>query len=247
MFHTAIGCKEDVDAGNYTITAAAIHQQCQTIPHHQAIASTSILAEIARELAKTHPIKHKPSLTPPKLHTDQTSPLCKELRHHCHPPTTPSDPSPSGYCLHFNSHRIAQELAKTHPIKHKPSLIPPKIHIDQTLPFQKQLWHHCHPPPTLNNFSWSGYCLHLNSHGNHSRTRKDTSNQAQAFSHTSQNTHRSNIIILDMIEALLPSTDNAKQFLTIRLFPPPQLSWKNCSRTCGDTSNQERAFPHTLA
>jgi len=39
--------------------AAAIHRQRQTIPQHQAIASTSILAKIARELAKIHPIKHR--------------------------------------------------------------------------------------------------------------------------------------------------------------------------------------------
>ncbi len=40
--------------------------------------------------------------TPPKLHTDQTSPLCKQLRHHCHPLTMTINPSPSGYCFHFN-------------------------------------------------------------------------------------------------------------------------------------------------
>jgi hypothetical protein len=44
---------------------AAIHQQHQRIPHHQAIASTSILAEIARELTKIHPIKLEPPPTPP--------------------------------------------------------------------------------------------------------------------------------------------------------------------------------------
>jgi len=37
------------------------------IPHHQAIVSTSILAEIARVPTKIHPIKLKPSPTPPKL------------------------------------------------------------------------------------------------------------------------------------------------------------------------------------
>jgi len=53
--------------------AAAIHLQCQTNPHHQAIASTSILAKITQELAQTHPIKREPSLTPPKVHINQTS------------------------------------------------------------------------------------------------------------------------------------------------------------------------------
>jgi hypothetical protein len=47
--------------------ASTIHRQHQTIPHHQAIASTSIHAEIARELTKIHPIKLEPSPTPPKF------------------------------------------------------------------------------------------------------------------------------------------------------------------------------------
>ena len=138
-FHTALGCKEDLDAGKYPIPAAAIHRQCQTIPHHQAIASTSILVEIAQELAKTHPIKRKPSLKPPKIQIDQTPQFWKRLRRRCHPPTTNSA---------------------------KRSLT-------------------------------SGYCLHFNSHGNCSRTCKDTSNQAWAFPHTSQNTHQWNIAILE--------------------------------------------------
>jgi hypothetical protein len=54
-----------------------IHQQRQTIPHHQATAFTSILVEIARELANTHPIKREPSLTPPKIQIDQTLPFWK--------------------------------------------------------------------------------------------------------------------------------------------------------------------------
>ena len=85
--------------------AATIHRQSQTIPHHQATASTSVLVEIAQEVAKTHPIKHDPSLTPPKIHIDQTSPFRKRLQRCCHPPTSSNDPSPSGYCLHFNSCR----------------------------------------------------------------------------------------------------------------------------------------------
>jgi hypothetical protein len=35
-------------------------------PHHQAIALFSIFLKVARELTKTHPIKLKPSPTPPK-------------------------------------------------------------------------------------------------------------------------------------------------------------------------------------
>jgi hypothetical protein len=108
---------------------SAIHQQHQTIPHYQAIASTSILAEIAQELTKIHPIKLEPSPTPPKIHLGHTLPVRKQLLRLHHPPTTPNDSSPPGFCPHFNS------------------------------------------------------C------GNHLRTRKDTSNQARALSHTSQNTH----------------------------------------------------------
>ena len=83
--------------------ASTIHQQHQTIPYHQAIASTSIHAEIARELTKIHPIKLEPSPTPPKIHLGHTSPVRKQLRRLHHPPTTPNDPSPPGYCPHFNS------------------------------------------------------------------------------------------------------------------------------------------------
>ena len=46
--------------------AAAIHQQHQMIPHHQAIASTPILTEIAQKLAKIHPIKCEALPTPSK-------------------------------------------------------------------------------------------------------------------------------------------------------------------------------------
>jgi hypothetical protein len=61
------------------------------------------------------------------------------------------------------------------------------------------------------------------SHRNRSRTWEDTSNQARAFTHTSQNTHWSNIAISEAIEAPLPFTHNAKRSLTIRLLPPPQF------------------------
>ena len=129
-----------------------------------------------------------------------------------------------------------------HPIKSKPSRTPPKIHIDQTSPFWERLRHHCHPPTTPNDPSPSDNCHHINSHENRSRTCKETSNQALAFPYTSKNTHQSNIAISEAIEAplpstdnakqcltirLLPSTDNAKQCLTIRLLPPPQFLQKS--------------------
>jgi hypothetical protein len=82
---------------------ASIHRQHQTIPHHQAIASTSTLAEFARKLTKIHPIKLEPSPTPPKIHLDHTSPIRKQLGRLHHPPTTLNDPSPPGYCPDFNS------------------------------------------------------------------------------------------------------------------------------------------------
>jgi hypothetical protein len=145
-------------------TSPTIRRQHQTIPHHQAIASTSILVEFARELTKIHLIKLEPSPTPPKIHFNHTSPIQKQLGRLHHPLTTSDNPSPPGYCPHFN------------------------------FP------------------------------GNHSRTHGDTPNQARALPHTPQNTHRSNIDISKEITATLPSTDNAKQSLTIRLLPTLQLS-----------------------
>ena len=82
-----------------------------------------------------------------------------------------------------------------------------------------QLQCHWHPLTMPNNSSPSGYCLNINSCGNHSRTRTDTSNQVQAFPHTS-------FTISIAIVAPLPSIDNAKQFLTIRLLPQHQFLWK---------------------
>ena len=80
--------------------AAVIHRHCQTIPHYQAIFHINF-AEIARELAQIHLIKHEPSLTPPKTYINQTLPLRMRLQHRCHPPTMPNNLSPSGYCIHF--------------------------------------------------------------------------------------------------------------------------------------------------
>ena len=67
-----------------------------------------------------------------------------------------NNPSPSGYCLYFNS--CAQGLVKTHPIKHDTSFTYPKICINQTSPFWKQLRRCRHPPTTSNDPSPSGYC-----------------------------------------------------------------------------------------
>ena len=83
-------------------STSTIHQQI--IPHHQAIAPISIPVEIARELAKTHPIKLEPSHTPPKIHIDQTSTFRKQSRRRRHSPSTPNNPSPSGYYQHSNYH-----------------------------------------------------------------------------------------------------------------------------------------------
>jgi len=63
------------------------------------------------------------------------------------------------------------------------------VHLDQTSSFRMRLWCRCHTPTMPNNPSPTVYCLHFNSGGNCSRTREDTSNQARAFPHTSQNTH----------------------------------------------------------
>ena len=163
---------------------SSIHQQHQTIPHHQAIASTSILAEIARELTKIHPIKLEPSPTPPKIHLGHTLPVRKQLLRLHHPPTTPNDSSPPGSCPHFNS------------------------------------------------------C------GNHLRTRKDTSNQARALSHTSQNTHWSNINISEEITAPPPSTVNSKQSFTIKLLPTLQLSRKLLENLQRYTQSSASLPPH---
>jgi hypothetical protein len=99
---------------------ASIHRQHQTIPHHQAIASTSTLAEFARKLTKIHPIKLEPSPTPPKIHLDHTSPIRKQLGRLHHPPTTLNNPSPPGYCPHFNSRGNCLRTYKDTPNQARP-------------------------------------------------------------------------------------------------------------------------------
>ena len=83
--------------------AAAFNQQYTMVPHHQAIASTPILVEIARELTKKHPIKGEPPPTPPEIHLNQTLPFQKQSGSRHYPPTTPIDPSLPCFCLQSNS------------------------------------------------------------------------------------------------------------------------------------------------
>ena len=83
--------------------SAAATQRYTTVLHNQALDSIPIFVEIAREFMKIHPIKRKPSPTPPKVHLDHTLPFWKQSRHRRHPPTTPNDPSPPGYCQHSSS------------------------------------------------------------------------------------------------------------------------------------------------
>jgi hypothetical protein len=136
--------------------AAAFNRQYTMVPHHQVIASTPILLEIALELTKKHPIKGEPSPTPPKILLDQTLPFWMQSGSHHHPPTTPIDPSPPGFCLYSNS------------------------------------------------------C------GNHLTTREDTLNQKRDFSHTSHNSSRLENAVSEAIVALPPSTNNAERLLITR-------------------------------
>jgi hypothetical protein len=101
-----------------------------------------------------------------------------------------------------------------------------QIHLGHTPPVRKRFRRLHHPPTTRNDPTPPGYCPHFNSCRNCSRTCKDTSNQARALPHTSQNTHRSSINISKAITAPPPSTVNAKQSITIRLLPILQLSRK---------------------
>jgi len=206
--------------------ASDIHHQCQTIPHHQAIAFTLIFADITWELAQTHPIKHEPSITPPKIHVNQTSPFRKWLRRLKYPPTASNNLHHWTTASNPILAEFAQELAEIHPIKCEPYLIPPKIHINQTLSFWKWLWCLCHPPTMPNNPLPPGYCFLFNFCRYHSRTCSDSSNQVRAFPHISQNTNRSNIVISEAIAVPLISTANAKQSLTIGLLPPIQFLQK---------------------
>jgi hypothetical protein len=119
--------------------ASTIHQQHETIPHHQAIAFTSILAEIAQELTKIHPIKLEPSPTPPTFYVSHTSPVRKRLRRLHHPPTIPNDSSPPGYCPHFNS---CGNCLRTHQDTSNQARALPhttQIHLSHTSPVRKRL------------------------------------------------------------------------------------------------------------
>jgi len=135
------------------------------------------------------------------------------LQRPCHPPITPNNSLPSGYCLHINS--CENQLRTRTDTSNQAQAFP---HTSQnTYQSNIAILNAISMP---NNFLPSGYCLHINSCRNHLRTHEDTSNQARAFPHTSQNTHQSNIANSNVIAVPLPSTDKAKQFLTIRLLPP---------------------------
>jgi hypothetical protein len=105
-------------------SASTIHRQHQTIPHHQAIAFASIVAEIAQELTKIHPIKLEPSSTPPTIHLGHTSPLRKRVRRLHHPPTISMIPHHQAIASTSILAEIARELTKIHPIKLEPSPTP---------------------------------------------------------------------------------------------------------------------------
>ena len=68
----------------------------------------------------------------------------------------------------------------------------------------------CHRPTTPSDSSPPGYCLHFNSCGNCSRAHQDTSNQARALPHTTQNSPRSYIAGSEAITVSPPSTNNFK-------------------------------------
>ena len=150
------------------------------VPHHQAIASTPILVEIAQELTKKHPTKGEPSPTPPEIHLDQTLSFRKQSGSHHHPPTTQIDPSPPGFCLHSNScgnhlttceDTLNQARAFPHTSQNSSRLENAISEAIVALPL------------SINNTKWllvtrPGYCLHSNSRGNHSTTHQDRSNQA---------------------------------------------------------------------
>ena len=134
------------------------------------------------ENGPTH-AKHLP------VHLGQISPVRKQLRRLHHPLTMPNDTSSPGYCLHFNScgnclstHQDTSNQAQALPHTNQ-------INLGHASQVWKQLRHLHHPPTTPNDPSPPGYCPHFNFHGKCFRTRKDTSNQAQALPHISQNTH----------------------------------------------------------
>jgi hypothetical protein len=107
-------------------------------PHHQTIAPISILAEIAWELTKIHPIELKPSLTPPKF----TSLIHRRFgsNYGASPSTDNAKWSLTTRLLPSLqlSRKLLENLRRSHPIKREPSLAPPKIHLNWTMPFWKQ-------------------------------------------------------------------------------------------------------------
>jgi hypothetical protein len=187
-----------------------------------------ILAEIARELTKIHPIKLEPSPTPPKIHLNQHRRFGSNYGAstiHWQRQTIPHHQAIAPISIFAE---IAQELAKTHPIKLKPSTTPPNIHINQTSTFRKRLqWRH-HPLTMPNDPSPVGYCQHSNYQEICLRTCEDTPNQAQAFPHTSQNSPRLNITVLEAITAPQPPPKD-----TQGLSQPGYWYWQH-TNLCGN-------------
>ena len=73
------------------------------------------------------------------VHLGHTSPVRKQLRHLHHPPKTPNESSPPGYCPHFNScgncSRTYQDTSnQAQALPHTT-----QIHLAHTSPVRKQL------------------------------------------------------------------------------------------------------------
>ena len=181
------------------------------IPHHQVIAPISILAEIAGQLAKTHPIKLEPSHTPPQIHINQTSTFQKRLRRRRHPLSTPNNPSPSGYCQHSNYQDNC--LRTLQRCTHSSVSLPPHLPKSTSIEHCRFGSNHCAAAATqryttvLHNQAIDSTPIFC---GNCSRSHEDSANQARALPHTSQNSPRSHIAILETITVPPTSTDNTK-------------------------------------
>ena len=150
-----------------------------------------------------------------------------------------NNPSPSGYCLYFNS--CAQGLVKTHPIKHDTSFTYPKICINQTSPFWKQLRRCRHPPTTSNDPSPSGYCaststLALEDSRRHIQSNTILPSHTPKYASIKHRHFGSNC----GAAAIHPQRQTIPRHQAT--VPPLQLLHL---RTREDTSNQTRYFLHT--
>ena len=120
------------------------------------------------------------------------------------------------------------------------------VHLDKTKSFRKQPQYLCHPPTptTPNNPSPSGYCQHSNYRDNHLITCEDTPNQARAFPHTSQNSPRLNIAVLEAITALQPPPNDTQRSFTTRLLIAFQFLWKLLENSRRFTQSSASPPPH---